>query len=292
MTLAANQTDSDNQPFDDAAIVARLKAGDMSACRACVDEHSDELYRLAFRLLRDEATAEDVVQETFVNAWKSLDHFDGRSRLGTWLFRIAYNNALMHLRSHKSVEPFVEDHYSESAAAPVIVVPWRETPEDIVAQGETSEVLEEAIAAIPETLSVVFQLRDVEGRSTAETAEILSLTEGAVKVRLHRARLALRERLSEYFGERVPSEPPKMTCEQVVQYLSDYIDADLDEPLVAAAREHLATCHHCHIVLDSTQDAIVLYRNRDKRVIPAARRARLFHQIEASFAKRSGAGRS
>lgn len=292
MTLAANPTGSDNRPFDDAALVTRLKAGDAAACTACVEEHSDGLYRLAFRLLRDEAAAEDVVQETFLNAWRSLEQFDGRSRLGTWLFRIAYNNALMRLRSRKPVEPLVEDYDSESPATPATVVPWRETPEDIVARGEIAEVLEAAIAAIPETLSVVFQLRDVEERSTAETAEILGLTESAVKVRLHRARLALRERLGEYFGERAPSEPSKMTCEQLVQYLSDYIDAELDGPLTAAAQEHLATCHHCHIVLDTTQNAIVLYRERDKRVIPAARRSRLFHQIETSFAKRSLAGGS
>lgn len=82
-----------------------------------------------------------------------------------------------------------------------------------------------------------------------------------------------------------------MTCEQLVRYLSDYIDAELDEPLTAAAREHLATCHHCHIVLDTTQNAIVLYREHDKRVIPAARRGHLFHEIEASFSKRRPASR-
>jgi RNA polymerase sigma-70 factor, ECF subfamily len=291
MTVGGSQADSNDRRYDDAAVVARLKAGDMSACKACVEEHSDGLYRLAFRLLRDEAAAEDVVQETFLNAFKSLDQFAGRSRLGTWLFRIAYNNALMRLRSLQPVEPLEDDFDLESPGMPANVVPWGETPEDVVARGEMAQVLDEAIAAIPETLSVVFQLRDVEGRSTAETAEILGLTEGTVKVRLHRARLALRERLSGYFGERVPSEPAQMTCGELVQYLSDYIDAELDEPLTAAAREHLATCRHCHIMLDTTQDAIVLYRERDKRVIPAARRARLFREIETSFAKRSRTGR-
>jgi RNA polymerase sigma-70 factor, ECF subfamily len=291
MTLAVNETDSNARRYDDAAIVARLKAGDMSACKACVEEHSDGLYRLALRLLRDEAAAEDVVQDTFLNAFKSLDQFDGRSRLGTWLFRIAYNNALMRLRSRKPVELLVDDSDMESPGMPANVVPWTETPEDVVARGEMAQVLEEAITSIPETLSVVFQLRDVEGRSTAETAEILGLTEGTVKVRLHRARLALRERLSGYFGERVPSEPRQMTCEQLVQYLSDYIDAELDEPLNAAAREHLATCRHCHIILDTTQNAIVLYRDRDRRVIPASRRAHLFREIESSFAKRHSSSR-
>lgn len=286
MTIATKQADLSNEKLDDAALVARLKAGDTTACQVCVEAHSDGLYRLAFRMLRDEAAAEDIVQETFFNAWKSLERFNGRSRLGTWLFRIAYNNALMHLRSRKPAEPMFEDLDSEFAPPPSSVVPWADTPEQIVENGEIAQVLEDAIAAIPETLGVVFQLRDVEGRSTAETAEILGLTEGTVKVRLHRARLALRERLGGYFGQSVPSESAQLTCEQVVKYISDYIDAELDEPFAAAVQEHLATCHHCHVVLDTTENAIVLFRGGDKRVIPAADRARLFGQIGASFAAR------
>jgi RNA polymerase sigma-70 factor, ECF subfamily len=292
MTLTTNRSDANGQPFDDAAIVSRLKAGDLSACTECVEAHSDGLYRLAFRLLRDPAAAEDVVQETFLNAFKALGQFDGRSRLSTWLFRIAYNNALMRLRSQKPVEPLADDSEFEEETMPTNIVPWRETPEDIVAQGEITRVLEEAIAAIPEGLGVVFQLREVEGRSTAETAQILGLTEAAVKVRLHRARLALRARLSDYFGERVPPEPAQLTCAQVVQYLSDYIDADLDEPLTRAAREHLATCPHCHILLDTTEHSMALYRQREKRVIPLLDRTRLFREIKTSFAERARSERS
>ncbi len=285
--MTTNRPDPDKEQLDDKEIVARLKAGDMSACTLCVETHSDGLYRLAFQMIRDSAAAEDVVQETFLNAFKALDQFDGRSRLGTWLFRIAYNNALMRLRALKPVEPLVEDFDNESGVTPTNVVPWRETPEDIAAQRETAQVLEQAITSLPETLGVVFQLRDVEERSTAETAQILGLTEGTIKVRLHRARLALREKLSEYFGERVPSEPGTMTCEQLVQYLSDYIDAELDEPLTNAARTHLATCRHCHILLDTTQNTITLYQEHDKRVISAARRSRLVNDIRISFAQRS-----
>ncbi len=290
MTVTMNPSTTRDEPFDDAAIVARLKAGDMSACTVCVEAHSDGLYRLAFRLLRDQAAAEDVVQETFLNAFKSLGQFDGRSRLSTWLFRIAYNNALMRLRAQKPVEPLGDDSDFEAVATPASVVPWRETPEEVVEQGEVVQVLEEAIASIPKSLSVVFQLRDVEGRSTAETAQILGLTEGTVKVRLHRARLALRERLSDYFGEPATREQSRLTCEQVVQYLSDYIDAELDEPLTLAVREHLATCPHCHIVLDTTRHSIVLYRQSDRRVIPLADRSRLLGEIKTSFAKRRRSG--
>lgn len=287
MAHPSSRPDSQKELPDDGEILARLKAGDMSACTACVEAHSDALYRLAYRLLSDEAAAEDVVQETFINAFKGLDRFEGRASLSTWLFRIAYNNALMRLRAQKPAQALDEEGEDGSAAVAPIVVPWRETPEAALARKETREVLEEAVDSLSTSLRAVFQLRDVEERSTAETAEILGLTQAAVKVRLHRARLALRERLGGYFGERVPAEGPTMTCEQVVQYLSDYIDRELDGPMAQAARNHLATCHHCHILLDTTQDTITLYRERDKRVIPAANRSRLFQEIKSSFSKRS-----
>ncbi len=287
MAQPMTRPNSRKEPLDDREILARLKAGDMSACTACVEAHSDGLYRLAYRLLSDEAAAEDVVQETFINAFKGLDRFEGRASLSTWLFRIAYNNALMRLRARRPAGALDEEVEESSATVTPIVVPWRETPEEALARRETREVLDEAVDSLPTSLRAVFQLRDVEERSTAETAEILGLTEAAVKVRLHRARLALRERLGGYFGERVQAEEPTMTCEQLVQYLSDYIDHELDEPLAQAARNHLATCHHCHILLDTTQDTITLYREREKRVIPAASRSRLFREIESSFSKRS-----
>jgi RNA polymerase sigma-70 factor (ECF subfamily) len=196
----------------------------------------------------------------------------------------------MRLRAQKPVEPLMEEADSELGAMPVNVVPWMQTPEELVAQGKVAKMLEEAIGELPESLGLVFQLRDIEGRSTAETAQILGATEGAVKVRLHRARLALRERLSDYFGERVPPEASNMTCEQLVRYLSAYIDAELDEPLSQAAQEHLATCRHCHLVLDTTHDTIVLFRGKERQTIPLDRRAHLFRDIERNFAARSRRG--
>ncbi len=275
------------QAIVDTEIFARLKAGDVAACRMCVEEHSDELYRLAYRMVRDEQAAEDIVQDTFLNAFKGLERFDGRATLGTWLFRIAYNNALMRLRAQKPMASLDEDaEFVENAPAPV-VVPWRETPQEIVEQREMSAQLNNAIATLPTTLRAVFQLRDIEERSTAETAEILGLSEAAVKVRLHRARLALRERLSEYLRETNEPYPATMTCEQLLPYLSDYIDNAVDEPLAEAARQHLATCTHCHVLLDTTEMTITLLQRDKTRTIPAADRAALFAEIQNAFAARA-----
>jgi RNA polymerase sigma-70 factor (ECF subfamily) len=136
-------------------------------------------------------------------------------------------------------------------------------------------------------LRAVFELRDIQERSTAETAEILGLSEAAVKVRLHRARLALRGQLSSYFGEKGKEERGSLSCEEVAQYLSDYIDRELDEPLAESARRHIASCRHCHILLDTTLDTITLCQGQAKRVIPDASRLRILEQIKTSFSTRT-----
>lgn len=276
--------------FNDAEILERLKAGDPEGCTLCVRAHSDELYRLAYRMLHDPAAAEDVVQDTFVNAFKGLDKFDGRAALGTWLFRIAYNNALMRLRSRRPTAPLEAETDGEGLDLTPVVVRWNDQPEEIVERHETAEVLERAIDSLPTSLKTVFQLRDIEERSTEETAEILGLSQAAIKVRLHRARLALREKLSGYLNQDVPPETATMTCEQLIPYLSDYIDNSIDEPLATAARQHIATCPHCHVLVDTTRQTITLMQAGKARVIPAADKTRLVAEIQSAFDERRRAG--
>ncbi len=186
-----------------------LRAGDPAALAALFEAFADRIYRLALGVLRDPAAAEDIVQETFVSAITHLDRFEGRSSLGTWLYRVAYNASLDRLRRRRE-EPLPadepEDEAGEAIPLPRSLVEWTVTPEQRLADSEVSAELDRAIGELPKSLRVVFLLRDIEELSTAETADALGLTEGAVKVRLHRARLALRERLSGYFSERAPQE--------------------------------------------------------------------------------------
>jgi RNA polymerase sigma-70 factor (ECF subfamily) len=188
---------------DDGALLSRLRAGDPQACAECVDRHAPSVYRLALRLMGNEADAEDVMQETFLSAFKSVQRFEGRSDLGTWLYRIAHNAALMRLRRREptalSVDPAEWD--DGPAATPHELFDWCCLPERDFETAEARDELEAAVRALPEPLRVVFALRELEGLSTDETAEVLSLSTEAVKSRLHRARLWLRERLSEYFAE-------------------------------------------------------------------------------------------
>jgi RNA polymerase sigma-70 factor (ECF subfamily) len=189
---------------NESELVERFKSSDPASTVADLFEsYADPIYRLAIQLVGDPATAEDVVQETFLSAMAHRDGFEGRSKLSSWLYRIAYNAALNRLRRNRE-EPIPEEDPDEDSPAPLprSLVEWTMTPEEINSDMEAADYLEKAVLSLPMKYRVVFFLRDVEGQSTEQTAEVMGLTETAVKVRLHRARLALRENLSEYFAER------------------------------------------------------------------------------------------
>lgn len=186
------------------AFIERLRAGDRAACAQCVEMHSDGLYRVALRMMRDPLEAEDVVQETLLHAFKGIANFDGRSSLKTWLYRICYNTALMKLRGAQPSRVSVEDTLEaeeHGEILPEALHDWCCLPERDFETNAAREQLEMAIRTLPENLRVVFVLRELEGLATLETANALGVSEQVVKVRLHRARLALRERLAEYFDE-------------------------------------------------------------------------------------------
>lgn len=189
--------------YDEEALIERIQAGDKAACAECIEIHSPTVYRVALRLTENEAEAEDVMQETFINAFRGIDSFEGRSGLGTWLYRIAYNTAMMRLRRPAPYTVSVEEKlsYEDGGLIPRQLFDWCCLPEKDFESDEVRQELEQAIHDLPETLKVVFVLRELEGLSTEETADTLELTTSAVKVRLHRARLWLRERLSPYFTE-------------------------------------------------------------------------------------------
>jgi RNA polymerase sigma-70 factor (ECF subfamily) len=185
-----------------------LTAGDRAEFARLVDTYSSPVYRLGLRMLGNSQDAEDVLQNTFLNALTHLSSFEGRSSLSTWLYRIAANEALMLIRKKKP-EINLEDARGEENdedLKPTQIVDWSALPEDELISGEGKRVLDNAIQTLPESMRVVFLLRDVEGLSIKETAEVLSLTETNVKTRLLRARMFLREQLSMYYGERFMEE--------------------------------------------------------------------------------------
>ena len=183
----------------------RLRAGDNVEFTKLVEATSSQIFRTGMRILGDKQAAEDVLQETYLKAIKALPNFEGRSSVKTWLYRIAVNEALMVLRDKKRVQldPILEESDEDEIPAPRDLRDWSPLPEEMIKQGEFTRYLDAAVLRLPENLRFVFILRDIHEMSIAETAELLGITEANTKVRLLRARLKLRELLSEYFSERI-----------------------------------------------------------------------------------------
>lgn len=191
---------------EDSNLLQSMKTGDPQACTILFEMYADRIYRLALSILDQPEEAEDVVQETCLKALTHHGEFAGRSKIGTWLYRIAYNASLERLRRKEAFplppEDGIEEDEGVSIPMPGNFIEWQ-TPEVLAIGGEDRSVLERQIQSLPETLRTVFVLRDIEGLSTTETAEVLRITESLVKVRLHRARLSLRERLAVHFTGRL-----------------------------------------------------------------------------------------
>lgn len=189
---------------DEQALLAGLRAGSDAAFETLVRTTSTRLLAVARRIVGSEEDARDVLQEAYTSAFKALPRFEGQAKLSTWLHRIVVNTALMRLRTRKRkpeepIEPLLpafKDDGKPAAAA----VEWADGADVALERSETRAFVRAQIDQLPETYRTVLLLRDIEELSTSEVAAMLNTTENAVKIRLHRARQALRALLNERFG--------------------------------------------------------------------------------------------
>jgi RNA polymerase sigma-70 factor (ECF subfamily) len=191
--------------LDERSLVERLRAGDEQAAEVFVRTFAGRMRAVARRLMGgNEAEADDVVQDAFLSAFRAIERFKGDSQLGTWLHRITVNAALMKLRTRRSrPEQHLEDlmpKFSDQGYLAKPVNDWSETADRVAEREETRQTVLRLINELPATYRDVILLRDIEELDTAETARMLEISEGAVKTRLHRARLALRELLEQRFS--------------------------------------------------------------------------------------------
>ncbi len=188
----------------DVELVNLAKAGDVQAFEKLVKQYDRQVFRIAQHITQNREDAEDVVQDAFLKAYEKLNQFQGNSKFYTWLVRIAVNESLMRLRKRRTgrLVSIDEDVETEDGSMPRELADWGPSPEQQYGQSELAEILKKTVNGLPPGFRVVFVLRDVEGLSTEETAETLGLSVPAVKSRLLRARLQLRERLNRYFGNR------------------------------------------------------------------------------------------
>jgi RNA polymerase sigma-70 factor (ECF subfamily) len=187
---------------DEPTLIAALRRRDPNALTAVFERYSNKIYRLAASVLHDEVQADGVVQDTFLALIENIDTFKGDAGIGTWLYRVAYNECLMRVRKAKPIVE-LDENAEDGDTMPTHFIDWQTVPDQILGSSEAMHQMEQAITQLKPDLRTVFVLRDIEELSTAETAETLGITENLVKVRLHRARLALREKLASYFEERV-----------------------------------------------------------------------------------------
>jgi len=186
--------------------IEALRRGDRGEFARLVDAYSGPLYRLALKMLGTASDAEDALQNTFLKAFQHMDSFEERSSLSTWLYRIASNEALMLLRKRRPEISFADtmaEEEDERNYDPVQFTDWCCLPEEEYLSAEGRKAMDRAVEHLPETLRIVFVLRDIEDLSIQETSQVLGLSETAVKTRLLRARLRLREELSSYYGDRL-----------------------------------------------------------------------------------------
>jgi RNA polymerase sigma-70 factor, ECF subfamily len=185
---------------DEALLVATAKAGDIAAFEELVNRYERKIFRLGMNITQNREDAEDVMQDAFLKSFQNLDQFRGNSRFYTWLVRIAVNEALMKLRKRRPNQVSIDEPLREDDDSVFREIEdWGPSPEQRYGQTELNEILTTVTGDLDPIFRVVFMLRDVEGISTEETAQILGISVAAVKSRLLRARLKLRQKLNKYF---------------------------------------------------------------------------------------------
>lgn len=186
---------------DEATLVSQAREGDARAFGELVRRYEGKIFRLAQHVTQNREDAEDVLQETFMKAYEHLDQFQGNSKFYTWIVRIAVNQALMKLRRRKTDKSVSIDENIDTGEDTIVreIAAWDEDPEQRFGRDELGEILDTAIQSLDTPYRSVFVLRDIEELSTEETADALGLSVPAVKSRLLRARLQLREKLTRYF---------------------------------------------------------------------------------------------
>jgi RNA polymerase sigma-70 factor, ECF subfamily len=200
-TTDGNLANASAVPADnESALVAAAKAGEISAFETLVSRYERKIYRLAQHITQNNEDAEDVSQEAFLKAFQHLGEFQGNSRFYTWLVRIAVNQALMKLRKRRNKDVSLDENIeTEENFIPREIEDWGPSPEERYTQEEMARILSEVIGELDPSFRLVFQLRDIDELSTEETAEALGISVPAVKSRLLRARLKLRDKLNRYF---------------------------------------------------------------------------------------------
>ena len=244
-------------------LIARAQEGDRAAIEQLLQRHQSRLWRFALKLCRNEDDARDLVQETMLAAARSIHGFRGEASLSSWLFTVAHSFCIKQ-RRHRQHEPARLESLDGDAADEVMSQPSPgPNPEEATASAELGAALDQAIAALTVPYREVLLLRDVEGLSAPEAASVLGLSVDAIKSRLHRARAAVKERLT-------PSLRPSAAggCPDIVTLFSRHLEGDIDQQLCTQMEQHLLTCPRCTATCDTLRKTLSLCRASPLPTVP------------------------
>lgn len=272
-----------NSAANDSAFIAQCKRGNRQHFEELLSPHLRAIKLISYSILKDVADTEDVVQETVLKAYMHIDQLREDESLRAWLLRIAANEARMHLRKNRrELHESIDSEIADRPYKPRQFATWRAIPSYELERQETKKVMAAALACLEDGYREVFVLRDVQHLSAAETGRILSISEGAVHTRLHRARLQMREYLAPFFKapRRLSMALPlrmmllmgktwlrkTISCSRVTKEISNYIDDGLAPDLRHQIDEHLKLCDRCSVVVDTTRK--LLFVAGDESVFP------------------------
>lgn len=241
-----------------AELLERARAGDDQALGALLERHQAQVYRFGLKMCRDPEDAKDVVQDTLLAMARGVHGFRGASSLSTWLYAVARSFCIKKRRRSKLAPEPERSLEAEAAAEAGSIADPGKRPDDAVAARQVEQALEQAIAALEPMYREVLVLRDVEGLTAPEVAEVLGIGVQAVKSRLHRARLAVRARVAPLLG--IPEQPAAAggTCPDVLTLLSRHLEGDIDAEVCAEMERHVQGCGRCRGACDSLKRTLAL----------------------------------
>ncbi|HEX9243740.1 MAG TPA: sigma-70 family RNA polymerase sigma factor [Anaeromyxobacter sp.] len=255
-------------PGDDQELVEAARAGDRRALGKLLERHQGAVYRFGMKMCGESEDAKDVLQETLFAAARTLPDFRGASSVTTWLYTIARSFCLKKRRTSKFAPERIESLEAQAEAS-FEIPDARRTPEEDAAARQLRGVLDAAIAELDPMYREVLILRDVEGLAAAEVAEVLGISVEAVKSRLHRARIAVRERVAPILGHGAPELPQASPgCQDVVTIFSRRLEGEIDAGACAELEKHLQTCAACRGRCDSLRSTLTMCRNAGQAQVP------------------------
>jgi RNA polymerase sigma-70 factor (ECF subfamily) len=244
----------------DSALLERARAGDAEAVEALLERHEAQVYRFGMRMCRDPEDARDVLQETLLSAARGLRDFRGAASLSTWLYTIARSFCIKQRRRSKFAPDEARPIDSDELAAGRQLADPAPSPAEALAGKQVEHVLELAIRSLEPLYREVLVLRDVEGLTAPEVAEVLGVSVQAVKSRLHRARLAVRAQVAPLLGIPTDGAAAAGTCPDVLTLFSQHLEDEISAELCAEMERHLRACDRCRGACDSLTRTLALCR--------------------------------